>query len=258
MCVYMASYNQIPGLSYEREQLSAPYAGHVTMYVNQNPSAGPYSEILSSLPLNNCVDISPGSGRNEMVFIPPPTDAMSLPSIDGQSNAGTGSSVAGDSQNFSCQGLSLSLGTQMNSSVSMPSLQYQYQNLSVSSLSTHVEEGDESDKLKALRNMSGSGTDELSYRDMNPNMYQYEQIGYANSILKSKYLKAAQLLLDEVVNVRKALKQNNSNKDQSVQGTGVDESKTNESVNKSELSPTEKQDLQNKKTKLLSMVDEVI
>ncbi|KAH7567219.1 hypothetical protein ACOSQ2_011293 [Xanthoceras sorbifolium] len=308
----MASYN--PGLSYQREGFSTPFPGdqkfvtcvdppshpgHMTMYANQTSSAGPYSEILSgsSFPPNSCVDISSTGGRNEMVFIPPTSDAVSLPSIDGQSNTGTGNSVTGDTQviptqpsildgehNFSCQGLSLSLGTQMTSPVSMPSLQYQYQyqyqNLGFSScLSTHLPvsgketvpcEGDESDKLKGLRNsdclQSGSETEALcnpqcsvSYKEMHPNMYQYEQIGFANTILKSKYLRAAQRLLDEVLNVRKALKQTNSNKDQSLQGTGVDDSKTTESMtnSSSELSPTERQDLRNKKTKLLSMLDEI-
>ncbi|KAK2660597.1 hypothetical protein Ddye_007130 [Dipteronia dyeriana] len=306
----MASYN--PSLGYQREGVSTPFpgdqkfvtcidppshpGGHVTMYANQTSSAGPYSEILprSSLPRNSCVDIPSTGGRNEMVFIPPTSDgAVSLQSIDGQTNTGTSNSVGNSvsrtqpgildgEQNFSCQGqgLSLSLGTQMTSPVSMNSLQYQYQNLSFSScLSTHLPfsgkgtgpcENVGSDKVKGLRSsdclVSGSESEALcnpqcsvSYKEMHPNMYQYDQMGIANTILKSKYLRAAYQLLDEVVNVRKALKQTNSNKEQSFQGTGADDSNTTKSTTNSasELSPTERQDLQNKKAKLLSMLDEV-
>lgn len=97
----------------------------------------------------------------------------------------------------------------------------------------------------------------------------------ARAIPNSKYLKAAQQLLDEVVNVKKALKEqqckNRSVKDSSKSveggtrsgaseppGTGsssnLEESSTNSPV---ELSAAEKQELQNKMTRLLAMLEEV-
>ncbi|OVA06193.1 Homeobox domain [Macleaya cordata] len=95
----------------------------------------------------------------------------------------------------------------------------------------------------------------------------------------SKYLKAVQELLDEVVNVQKAMKQRELDKHKSFQRFGLNISKETERGSKnngalppttgtsdpqesstnpvSELSPAERQDLQNKMSKLLSMVDEV-
>ncbi|CAI0437899.1 unnamed protein product [Linum tenue] len=73
----------------------------------------------------------------------------------------------------------------------------------------------------------------------------------ARTIPNSKYLKAAQQLLDEVVNVRKALRHADKEGDS---GSKNDESLNNSA---SELSHSERQELQNKLTKLLSMLDEV-
>lgn len=71
----------------------------------------------------------------------------------------------------------------------------------------------------------------------------------------------AQELLDEVINVRKALKQPDLDKNicsQPKMSNGMS-SEHSDSVNNSssELTPAERQDLQNKKTKLLSMLDDV-
>lgn len=108
------------------------------------------------------------------------------------------------------------------------------------------------------------------------NKYLYEASGFADTLLNSKYLKAAQQLLDEVVNVKMALKQHGLNRHQNILGIGLDGSKekdwrsTSQSAKISsdpgestpnsfcELSPAEQQDLQNRKTKLLSMLDEVL
>jgi hypothetical protein len=97
-----------------------------------------------------------------------------------------------------------------------------------------------------------------------------------NNSLNSHYLKAAQELLDEIVNVRKGLKQTGSEKQQSVRDTGLDGSKDSDGKSTSqsmqispgpngsnannpscELSPAERQHLLDKKTKLLAMLDEV-
>ena len=81
-----------------------------------------------------------------------------------------------------------------------------------------------------------------------------------SGVLRSRYLKPAQNLLDEVVSVKKELNQmrkkkkkgedfNNGSKD--TQG----ELSTDSNV---KLSTIERQELRNKKNKLLTMVDEVV
>lgn len=309
----MTTYNS--SISYGTEAFAAPFSAeqkfvtcadpasrpdNVTMYVNQASSAESY---LSSFATHNYAEISSTGIRNEMMFIPPTSGAMSLPSIDGQLDTETGNSiqnsVTGDAkviprtqpgihdgeQNFRYQGLSLSLGTQMTSVGSLPSFQFQYPNPDFSSfLSSHLPvsgesklscESDESEKGKELRNpevlLSCFETEafynnqhSISHNELHSTMYHYETIGFTNSPLKSKYLKATQQLLDEVVNVQQALKRPDSNKEQSCHEIGLDDSKWTgvqpvESVtnSSSELSHEERQDLQNKKTKLLSMEEEV-
>lgn len=202
-------------------------------------------------------------------------------------------------QNF--QGLSLSLSTQMSTAIPNSQFQYPYGNPGLTSLlSSHLplqaenECGqvtggvDESPQSKDLRsagyvsydihtdgeNSIRFGTpNDLQYpakpKIMNSNLYQYEQAGAANAILKSKYLKAVQHLLDEVVNVGEALKQADSGKDQNSnkakdgskdpKGKSVPASDAEESATSSshELSAAERQELQNKLDKLMAMLDEV-
>lgn len=82
----------------------------------------------------------------------------------------------------------------------------------------------------------------------------------SRGITDSKYLKSAQELLNEIVNIGKALKQQNSRKESTDDSKGIDdESKNIISPNQelNELSANEKQELQNKTTKLIAMLDEV-
>lgn len=200
------------------------------------------------------------------------------------------------------QGLSLSLSTQMSTAVSSSPFQYQYSNPGLSSvLSPHLPLSaennvrsmsckiDEASPNKDMRNteyfgyeMQGEGHNSNTIRfgalnnpqySMNPkamdcNSYQYEQAGMAaTTLVKSKYLKATQLLLDEVVNVREALKRSDSGKDQNPskvdegskesKGGSQTASEANESGSAPEISPAERQELQNKLDKLHSMLDEV-
>lgn len=92
----------------------------------------------------------------------------------------------------------------------------------------------------------------------NDNEYATQVVsGFTRTIHNSKYLTAAQELLDEAVNVKKALKQFQP------EGDKIDEEKEK---NRQELSTNppaeirqaERQDLQNKLSKLLSILDEVI
>ncbi|KAF8405289.1 hypothetical protein HHK36_010191 [Tetracentron sinense] len=214
--------------------------------------------------------------------------------------------------NLQGQGLSLSLSTQIPSAIPIPSLQYRHPNPGLSSfLSSHQSmsgeggnrtgscRGDESSPSKQSRHaeylppgfpggnhdaIKGEAMSNLQCsigpRQMHSDQSPYSMSGLASTIPNSKYIKAAQQLLDEVVNVRKALKQPDSDKHQSFHGFGLkgsretdggsncddalpptngmpsnpQESATNSS---GELSPAERQDLQNKMTKLLSMLDEV-
>ncbi|KAK8510055.1 hypothetical protein V6N12_035378 [Hibiscus sabdariffa] len=260
-----------------------------TTYPNQASSMGEFSEMLSgtSLSIQNCVQIPTMDGRNEMSFIPPSSDA--LQSVDGQLNITTSNSicnpVAGN-QNSQSQGLSLSLSSQMPSDVSLPSLQYTYQAYS-SFFSGHLPfsgkaripctgdeskiskelktsndlqcgyHGDNNDAFEAnaLSNLQGS----INHKQMCSEIYQF-QPGFASTNLNSKYLKVAQELLNEVINVQQALKQPHLDKNASSQPKSSNgmSSEPSKSINtSSELSTAERQDLQNKKTKLFSMLDEV-
>lgn len=307
----LASYSDLPS------DLSS-----MKSYTNHTPAAGSYSDILygGSLSSQNGAEFSSSGARNEIVFIPPISTTMNLQSVGGQLNTAAGNlvgdSVSGDSQavpprmhlgipdceqNFQSQGLPLRLGMQVQSAVSMPSLQYQYLNQNFpSSLSSHLLvpekwtlpcEGDESNQSKELREFEGlpgfAGSSHnpiktesshnpqyiVGLRDMHAEMNMYGLSGYANTLLNSRYLKSVQHLLDEVVNVKKALKQPQSNKcfDDSKESDRRPSScsmlpSSNEKPpdptestadSTPELSPVERQDLLDKKSKLLSMLEEV-
>ncbi|MQL81027.1 hypothetical protein Taro_013471 [Colocasia esculenta] len=148
------------------------------------------------------------------------------------------------------QGLSLSLCTQ----IPVPSLQFQPAN---------------SDTLFMCSHQSPTGNS-LSARDegihVEPSPSGLSKL--ACPITNSKYLKAAQQLLDEFVNVQKALKHKTDKNHTSCGITKVNDGESeSDEVHKNsqestanpvpELSPIEKQGLQNKMTKLLAMLDEV-
>ncbi|KAJ3674691.1 hypothetical protein LUZ60_005307 [Juncus effusus] len=93
------------------------------------------------------------------------------------------------------------------------------------------------------------------------NHYNNKDDDYRMKLRASRYLKVAQELLDEVVSVYKGIKQrreklreeNVSNKEND---TGS-KSDTKSETSTVEISPSEKQELQNKLAKLLTMLDEV-
>lgn len=131
------------------------------------------------------------------------------------------------------QGLSLSLGSQI-----LPGIhQMSHQNMA-----------------PRAEHFRGNEYATQSFPDGNQNL------DVVRTIPNSKYLKAAQQLLDEAVNVRKALKQfqaegdkNNENPQEPNQNT--QDSSTNPPA---EISQSERQEMQSKLTKLLSMLDEVM
>ena len=204
--------------------------------------------------------------------------------------------MADSEQNVNCQGLSLSLGTLMPSNASVSPFQYQYHDTGLlplmndypnpkGAMSLKNDEGNnlhrEFRSAECMASVSSGGfldmvKKECFYNPHDPSMCLKEVPsdlpGYSNSILNSQYLKAAQDLLDEIVSVRKALKQSGMEKQEN---TGLDGSKdsdgksTSQSMQmssgpngstanaSSELSSAERQNLLDKKTKLLSMLDEV-
>lgn len=197
---------------------------------------------------------------------------------------------------FQGQGLlSLTLSTQVPSGFQMPSFQCRTPDQGFSSFLSSSQEDtgrngslgnnndsnidvDSPNKQSRIHDYLPSGWNPGANADqLTTDASQYGLSGgsIARAIPNSKYLKAAQQLLDEVVNVKKALKEqqckNRSVKDSSKSveggtrsgvseppGTGsssnLEDSSTNSPV---ELSAAEKQDLQNKMTKLLAMLDEV-
>ncbi|CAI0437896.1 unnamed protein product [Linum tenue] len=110
-------------------------------------------------------------------------------------------------------------------------------------------------EMLVMHSIAGTSSNIRGHQDAgNKGDYaQYGMTSIARTIPNSKYLKAAQQLLDEVVNVRKALRHADKDKSQK-----TNENEMNNSSNSaSELSHSERQELQNKLTKLLSMLDEV-
>ncbi|KAF2310012.1 hypothetical protein GH714_006174 [Hevea brasiliensis] len=140
----LASYSELPS-----------HPNNLTIYLNQASAAGSYSEFLteSSLSSHNCAEFASAGDGNEMMFIPPTSDTMNLQSIGHLNTAASNPvdnqvnrnaqvvstaqfGILDSEQNFQSQGLSLSLGTEMQSAVSVPSFQYQSPNLILPSLSS--------------------------------------------------------------------------------------------------------------------------
>lgn len=241
--------------------------------VAASDSTQPQHEILSSLSGSHIVEHDFSAwrdGKNEMLVM---------------NSLGGPASFLHTGQHLQAQGLSLSLGTQIPSGIQIPSIQYRNPNQGFTSFlsptsSVSGEGGGRngSSRDEQLRNAEflppgvlGANQDSIK---VDPSSYGMSSI--ARTIPHSKYLKAAQQLLDEVVNVRKALKQPDSEKNQNIHelwkgskeadvglknGTGMTPAASNPqepvSNSSSELSPAERQDLQNKLTKLLAMLDEV-
>ncbi|XP_042375474.1 BEL1-like homeodomain protein 7 [Zingiber officinale] len=156
------------------------------------------------------------------------------------------------------QGLSLSLSTQMP----VPSIQYQTACSDLSFIGTHQSASGDVGPLRE---------ETFEDKNMHSNVLSFGHSNITTLIPNSKYLKAAHELLNEVVNVEKALKKK-TDKFQGIHisiattdkdGSGISKTEAKTSNPKEtagcsgELSPSEKQDLQCKVTKLLEMLDEV-
>ncbi|ERN01244.1 hypothetical protein AMTRI_Chr03g53280 [Amborella trichopoda] len=188
------------------------------------------------------------------------------------------------------QGLSLSLGTQIPSAIPVHSFQYRQTLSDMSAFLGTNQSGrdglskDDPRRKQILGNevppssftcnggnpvLKGDVLGTLPRSEAGP--APYALLGLSSTISNSKYLKAAQQLLDEVVNVGNALKPNESGRPKSFSmATASMALKVSENTPSNlsdqqeanadapnELSPTERQDLQTKLTKLLGMLDEV-
>ncbi|KAH8510676.1 hypothetical protein H0E87_008276 [Populus deltoides] len=236
--------------------------------VENSDSTPQQQEILSNLGGSRIGEHGFGAwrdGRNEMLV---------MHSVSGAS------SVLHGAQSLQGQGLSLSLGTQIQSGIQMPSISYRNTNPALTSFlspnSSITGDGggrngssrdDQSRNIDYLTPGFSGGNHDMNKGDLSP----YGMNSIARTIPNSKYLKAAQQLLDEVVNVRKAIKQPDKEKKQTTSEHGLNSAKDGDSGSKngasnvqestnspSELSHAERQELQNKLTKLLSMLDEIL
>ncbi|RZC66483.1 hypothetical protein C5167_010173 [Papaver somniferum] len=245
---------------------------------------------------NEMLFMQPNGSPATMQSINGATDNLVRSSVaEDSSQIGLGSQlgILNGRQNSQSQGLSLSLSTHIPSAIPVPSFQYRQPNPGFTSfLASHpsVSGGgsrdDDHSPNKQLRNaeylpqgfssghhdmIKGESLSNLvsvvGSKQMRSDHSPYGVPGVTSTISNSKYLKVTQQLLDEVVNVHKALKQHEGApkgsketdeqlKDADVTGMTSDPKEPNTS-SANDLSPAERQELQNKVTKLLSMLDEV-
>ncbi|KAK8658491.1 hypothetical protein V6N13_036696 [Hibiscus sabdariffa] len=178
-------------------------------------------------------------------------------------------------QNLQGKGLSLSLGTQIPSGTQMTPITYRNPSSGFASfLSPNPSltgEGGTGNELSRNAVYLPPGISGGNQDSNKVDLSTYGMPSITKGIPNSRYLKAAQQLLDEVVNVQMALKQCNGEKNQSSEENRVKSSQKDdgglkkvlsnqqESSNNSPnlLSFSERQELENKLTKLLSMLDEI-
>lgn len=294
-----------------RESLSSSYSnapvlpGNLMMYMNYSSSSGSYSGALAgnsqnhSSSIANLLVASSSKAPEQENLVDLGGQRIGEHELNEWKNAknsmllmypgGDAAGVLQNPQNMQIQGLSLTLSTHVPSGFQVSSLQCSSPNPGYSSLlsvnpSMPAEgtgrngyfENLDSSHSKQSRHIEyvssgfpGSNSD-AAQADVSP----FGMPSIARAVPNSKYLKAAQQLLDEVVNVRKALKEHNpkngamkdskelhgdpkngeSHHPGSGSSTNAQESSSNSA---SELSAAEKQDLQSKMSKLLAMMDEV-
>ncbi|XP_019165539.1 PREDICTED: BEL1-like homeodomain protein 6 [Ipomoea nil] len=299
MATYFSSSNNQKDASnflYSRESLPGSYSeaqavpGNIMMFMNYSSSSGLCSDTIaeSSQEQSRYTDIpSIGSqqgissirgsqigahdlsmwkdNRNEMLMMHHPM--------------GGALDVLQTAHSMQGQGLSLSLGTQIPAGI-----QVSPQNPSqgfTSFLSPPSIPGEGNGGNRSFGDIDDSHAKQSrameyllpgfpsSYDAMKMDGSPYGMPSIGRAFPDSKYLKAAQQLLDEVVNVKKAVKERGSTKVE-VNGTNEvdadsnckssDPPVTGSSSNPqepNELSANDKQELQNKLTKLFSMLDEI-
>ncbi|CAN4122899.1 unnamed protein product [Withania somnifera] len=295
----MSNQREVLPMSFLADQKFASYQStglsDNPVHINQHSASVSYSE----LPAQNYGEVQTLRGKDEMLFIPPTSESGGIQPIGRAVNAVPNfleNSVMMDPHSFPIkqllvpngeqslqnQGLSLSLGMQVPPSLHVYSYQDDYTNSGLFSLvGTHVlhsEQGSDNKDSKAAEYLSFdlAGTRAVNNSKssisltLNSGARSHVRSGAAAAFYNSKYLKAAQDLLDEVVNVQEALKQSDKLRNFNLLGqdrseeadlkssssaTGISGDHNNSA--KGELSPTERHELENKMTKLFSMLDEV-
>ncbi|KAL8156365.1 BEL1-like homeodomain protein 7 [Apium graveolens] len=294
-------------IHYLREPLLNSYSetpvlpGNVMMYMNYPSSSGSYSDTLAGNSGHQNISIDHPSaearrsnvshqeflsnlgvtraGEHDLsVWKDGRYETLLMQTMGGVNN------TLNRGQDLQGQGLSLSLSPQLSSGVQISSLHGRNPDPGVSSfLSPHTSfSGDDIDRVGTFRDDETSQNRQLRNAEyMLPDVLgsssallkaDVSSFGMQNilrNVPKSMYLKAAQQLLDEVVNVRKALKQHDRKKEPVADCVYVDRA-SNDGTSASpaagqdatsnglnELSAAEKHELQNKMAKLLSMLDEV-
>ena len=259
-----------------------------------NANSGTFMDSLPSQAQNGCSSITPvgavGTAQQQQEFLSNlggsrisdhdfNTWREDRSEMLGTNSMCVSTNVVRGGQNLQGQGLSLTLSTQIPSGIQMASIPYRDSDVGLASFlrPNPTSSGEDGCRNGASRDEQLRNGENLAKGELSP----YSMSSIARTMPNSKYLKAAQQLLDEVVNVRKALKRPNNERDPSsherVTGTAENgdagtkndtsmqtasgvSSKPQETGSNStcELSHAEKQDLQNKLTKLLYMLDEVI
>ena len=282
----MSNYYSSPGDERDPQTMYSPDTGNASYPVpsalgnllySNNASSGPYTEFSGIIqPQQNFMELHGHPSEHSSSREPPNMvtslteqssfapvkdmrNEMLMHFMDGAQSGGGGGDLIHNDAHSSAQ---LDFGLLNNpSSASVPSAPGQGLSLS---LNTHILAPSYpywSPKPDLLTTQSYQG-DENRMKNM--------QSEASRAIRNSKYLKAAQELLDEIVSVWKSIKQN-AQKDKveagKMDGKDADEVLKSEGVSSNpqestanaepEISAAEKQELQNKMAKLLAMLDEV-
>ncbi|CAH8357273.1 unnamed protein product [Eruca vesicaria subsp. sativa] len=183
--------------------------------------------------------------RNEMVFIPPTTGGE-VQNLNGEVPVSSSELTFHDDG----QGLSLSLGTQ----ISLPSFHYHQYQLGTFTPNPSIISVKETPPFSKEMLLFGQSDLSTGYARGYDN-YRFNETSGAFT-LRSRYLKPAQSLLEEVVSVKKEL--NKKKKGEDFNNGSKDTTVSSDSNGKSiELSTKEREELDSKKNKLLTMVNEV-
>ncbi|XP_031128383.1 BEL1-like homeodomain protein 6 [Ipomoea triloba] len=293
---------------YSRESLPGSYSeapavpGNIMMFMNYSSSSGGLcSDTIaesSQEQSRGCTDIPPiGSSVSN------PSSQQGISNIRGSQIGAHDLSMWKDNRNemlmmhqsmggaldvlqtahsMQGQGLSLSLGTQMPAGIQVAPSQCQNPSQGFTSfLSPPSIPGEGNGGNRSFGDIDDSHAKQSrameyllpgfpsSYDSMKMDGSPYGMPSIGRAFPDSKFLKAAQQLLDEVVNVKKAVKERGSTK---VEANGTNEVDADSNCKSSdppvtgsssnpqepnELSANDKQELQNKLTKLFSMQDEI-
>lgn len=226
------------------------------VYVNPPSVSLSYPNFLSAHQLAEPESIT---SRDEMVFIPPTRMQLVDRQHDMMPRYSDGNTVISDTDMLSKEsipqyhGLSLSLGSQLHSDLN------HYTNSSLCSLlGSDMQSELRENALKNVQYLSfdlagKAAQDSIKYEtcsNFHNSMGSNQAPDFTGTFCNSKYLKAAQDLLDELVSVHRSPKLNEKLLDVKRDADSATEPSR-------DLSPSERHDMQNKLTQLFSMLDEV-